>query len=82
MPPDTAIAVSHKAKDLENALRSVIRGKDDVIRLALVSILARGHLLIEGVQSLNSADFTCGVTLVTFDIKHHASFVIHAYGSS
>jgi len=26
----------------------VIRGKDDVIRLALVSVLARGHLLIEG----------------------------------
>jgi MoxR-like ATPase len=52
MPPDTAIAVSHKAKDLENALRSVIRGKDDVIRLALVSILARGHLLIEGVPGV------------------------------
>jgi MoxR-like ATPase len=52
MPPETAIAVSHKAKDLENALRSVIRGKDDVIRLALVSILARGHLLIEGVPGV------------------------------
>jgi len=52
MPPETAIAVAHKAKDLENALRSVIRGKDDVVRLALVSILARGHLLIEGVPGV------------------------------
>jgi MoxR-like ATPase len=52
MPPETAIAVSHKARDLENALRSVIRGKDDVVRLALVSILARGHLLIEGVPGV------------------------------
>jgi MoxR-like ATPase len=52
MPPETAIAISHKAKDLENALRSVIRGKDDVVRLALVSILARGHLLIEGVPGV------------------------------
>jgi MoxR-like ATPase len=37
---------------LEIALRKVIRGKDDVIRLALVSILARGHLLIEGVPGV------------------------------
>jgi MoxR-like ATPase len=30
----------------------VIRGKDDVIHLALISILARGHLLIEGVPGV------------------------------
>jgi hypothetical protein len=32
----------------EAVLGKVIGGKDDSIRLALVSILARGHLLIEG----------------------------------
>ncbi len=60
MSPETASAVSQKAaekaavqaKDLEKALRRVIRGKDDVVRLALVSILARGHLLIEGVPGV------------------------------
>src|SRR5450755_150897 len=52
MSPDTAIAVSHRATQLENALRKVIRGKDDVIHLALVSVLARGHLLIEGVPGV------------------------------
>jgi MoxR-like ATPase len=52
MPSDTAIAVSRKAADLENALHRVIRGKDDVVRLALVSIFARGHLLIEGVPGV------------------------------
>ena len=52
MSPETAIAVSHKAVELEKALRRVIRGKDDVVRLALVSILARGHLLIEGVPGV------------------------------
>ena len=52
MSPETASAVSHKAKELERALRSVIRGKNDVVRLALVSILARGHLLIEGVPGV------------------------------
>jgi len=50
--PEAAIAVSHKAAELEKALRRVIRGKDDVVRLALVSIFARGHLLIEGVPGV------------------------------
>ena len=52
MSPDTATAVTHRAAQLENALRKVIRGKDEVLRLALVSILARGHLLIEGVPGV------------------------------
>ena len=52
MSPETAIAVSYKAAELEKSLRRVIRGKDDVVRLALVSIFARGHLLIEGVPGV------------------------------
>ncbi len=52
MSPETASAVSHRAAQLENALRKVIRGKDDVLRLALVSLIARGHLLIEGVPGV------------------------------
>jgi MoxR-like ATPase len=41
-----------RAAELERTLRSIIRGKDDVVRLALVAILARGHLLIEGVPGV------------------------------
>jgi MoxR-like ATPase len=52
MSPETASAVSHRAAQLENALRKVIRGKDDIIRLAVVSLIARGHLLIEGVPGV------------------------------
>jgi len=52
MSPETASAVSHHAASLENALRKVIRGKDEVVRLAVVSLLARGHLLIEGVPGV------------------------------
>ena len=44
--------MAHRAAQLEAALRKIIRGKDDVIRLALVSMLARGHLLIEGVPGV------------------------------
>lgn len=41
-------AATERAVQLENALRTVIRGKDEVVRLALVAVFARGHLLIEG----------------------------------
>src|SRR5882724_737715 len=52
MSPQAATAASQRAAQLETALRTVIRGKDDVVRLALVCILARGHLLIEGVPGV------------------------------
>jgi len=52
MSPEAASAVSHRATQLENMLRKVIRGKDDIVRLAVVSLLARGHLLIEGVPGV------------------------------
>jgi len=38
--------------ELETALKSVIRGKPDVVRLSLVCLLARGHLLIEDVPGV------------------------------
>jgi len=37
---------------LERSIQSVIRGKDEVIRLALVTLFARGHLLIEDVPGV------------------------------
>ncbi len=38
-----------RVTQLESALRTIIRGQDEVVRLAMVALLARGHLLIEGV---------------------------------
>jgi MoxR-like ATPase len=52
MSPEAATVASHRAAQLEGALRHIIRGKDDVIRLSLVSMMARGHLLIEGVPGV------------------------------
>jgi MoxR-like ATPase len=37
---------------LQRTIQSVIRGKDEVIRLALVTLFARGHLLIEDVPGV------------------------------
>ncbi len=41
-----------RAARLESAVKSIIRGKDEVVRMALVAIFARGHLLIEGVPGV------------------------------
>jgi MoxR-like ATPase len=37
---------------VQHSVQSVIRGKDEVIQLALVGLLARGHLLIEDVPGV------------------------------
>lgn len=48
MEPASAAQVAR----LESALCGVIRGQDEAVRLALVALLARGHLLIEGVPGV------------------------------
>src|SRR2546421_12376214 len=45
-------SIGSRATALEKSLRKIIRGNDEVLRLALVSVLARGHLLIEGVPGV------------------------------
>jgi MoxR-like ATPase len=52
MPTETGTATSTRAAKLEAALCRIIRGKDEVVRLALVAMFARGHLLIEGVPGV------------------------------
>jgi MoxR-like ATPase len=49
--PATSLSAQGAAR-LEGELRKVIRGNDRVIRMALVAIFARGHLLIEGVPGV------------------------------
>src|SRR5215472_12609951 len=54
MSPESAIAIAaaDRASRLESELKKVIRGNDHVVRLALVSVFAHGHLLIEGVPGV------------------------------
>jgi MoxR-like ATPase len=51
-PTQLQSSISSRATAIEQSLRSIIRGNDEVVRLALVSVLARGHLLIEGVPGV------------------------------
>jgi MoxR-like ATPase len=45
-------SIPGRATAIEQSLRTIIRGNDEIVRMALVSILARGHLLIEGVPGV------------------------------
>src|SRR5215471_10034213 len=44
--------LQRKLAELETAVSAAIRGKPDVIRLSIVCMLARGHLLIEDVPGV------------------------------
>ncbi len=62
-------ATSSLILQLQRAIARVIRGKDDAIELALVALLARGHLLIEDVPGV-------GKTTLAQSLAHsfHCSF--------
>jgi MoxR-like ATPase len=62
MPREAAAAAAvEKIPALERSLSAVIRGKDEAVRLAVVCLVARGHLLIEDVPGVGKT--TLGHTL-------------------
>jgi MoxR-like ATPase len=62
-------ATSSPISQLQSAIARVIRGKDEAIQLALIALLARGHLLIEDVPGV-------GKTTLAQALAHsfHCSF--------
>jgi MoxR-like ATPase len=65
----TSTATSSLISQLQRAVARVIRGKDEAIDLALIALLARGHLLIEDVPGV-------GKTTLAQALAHsfHCSF--------
>jgi MoxR-like ATPase len=55
---------------LQKSIRSVIRGKDEAIQLALVTLLARGHLLIEDVPGVGKTTLAHSLAR-SFDCDFH-----------
>jgi MoxR-like ATPase len=51
-PAPFAPQLQSRLAELENAVQTAIRGKPEVVRLSLVCLLARGHLLIEDVPGV------------------------------
>lgn len=52
VPPAEPPPQSLKLAELETSLGAILRGKPDVVRLSVVCLLARGHLLIEDVPGV------------------------------
>src|SRR5215831_12073413 len=51
-PAELSSPSSLKLAELEASLGAILRGKPDVVRLSIVCLLARGHLLIEDVPGV------------------------------
>jgi MoxR-like ATPase len=49
---NTDVIVVEKIQKLQAAIEKVIRGKSETVKLALVALLAKGHLLIEDVPGI------------------------------
>src|SRR6202043_660719 len=62
-------SASGRLGELRRSIAQVVKGKDDVIRMALTALLARGHLLIEDVPGV-------GKTTLAQSLAHsfHCSF--------
>jgi MoxR-like ATPase len=69
-----ASTASNQLSELRAAIARVVRGKDEAIELALVALLARGHLLIEDVPGVGKTtlaqalarSFTCTFQRIQF----------------
>ena len=48
----TTLTASSRLSELRHSIARVVKGKDDIIQLALTALLARGHLLIEDVPGV------------------------------
>src|SRR5262245_17260785 len=67
-------ATSHVASQLKSTIARAIYGKEEAIELALITLLARGHLLIEDVPGVGKTtlaqalakSFQCGFQRVQF----------------
>src|SRR5215467_12610174 len=57
----TELAVQEKVAALREAIGNVVKGKDETIQLAIVALIAEGHLLIEDVPGVGKT--TLGHTL-------------------
>src|SRR5674476_601865 len=53
--------ILRKLSELETAVGAVIHGKGEVVRLSVVCLLARGHLLIEDVPGVGKTTLAQGL---------------------
>ena len=62
-PDAVAISPAEKIELLQAAIERVIRGKPEAVRLAIVTLLAGGHLLIEDVPGVGKTTLAHALAL-------------------
>ena len=75
-PAPFAPQLLSRLAELDKAVQSAIRGKPDVVRLSLVCLLARGHLLIEDVPGVGK---TTLAQALARELKEEISLEASAY---
>ena len=73
-PPVVSSAVREKLGELEKTLGQAIRGKAEVLRLALVCALAKGHLLIEDVPGVGKTTLAQALSRAVHCSFHRLQF--------
>ena len=70
IPPDRAAAGQATIARLVDGLRKVILGKEDTIDEVVVALLARGHVLLEGLPGLGKTELVKALArLLTLDFR-------------
>ena len=73
-PPASPSTVRHTLSELEESLGLAIRGKAEVLRLAVVCALSRGHLLIEDVPGVGKTTLAQALARVVRSNFHRLQF--------
>jgi len=68
---ESEIEVASKhTRSLEQALNDVIFGQEDLVRLVITGLLARGHILLEGLPGLGKTELVKGLSkILSLDTK-------------
>src|SRR6202453_817585 len=75
LPAETATGVSPATlRHLETAIEASLRGKAEVVRMALVCLLARGHLLIEDVPGVGKTTLAQSLARAVDGTFHRLQF--------
>ena len=74
VPPGQIESFAHRAHALKANIEQAVRGKPDVVRLALTCLLAEGHLLIEDVPGVGKTSLARAIAASIDGAWHRIQF--------
>ena len=70
----TASSTHQKINDLQSSVGRIIKGKQETIQLAVVALLAEGHLLIEDVPGVGKTTLGHALAMALGSTFHRLQF--------